>query len=314
MQGVQEVTVTSIVKKFISENEIDLAHIAADAYLDKFSVKEQLTGKADLLDLAGIFLANKDAVFAEKAFLALEKFYGVDAFNEDSLYTRAFNLEGIRDYESAYKYFKEIGTSKSFFHQALIKAYCLHEANTAKEIFAKLGAQEGSSPESITSLYHLGLINQWQGNLAQAKEAYLKVKEKIGSIYPYLEGQVLLRLAELEKNAPIEYKLKNFLDLALNEDSGVFGSSQVEIGLSTSKLKLKESLKVSTNIYTEPTGCMPIEKTFLWSGNLGVASPENQENKFDTSYEEPGIQIIYLVVASQSNNFERAVAFLEVVE
>ncbi len=298
---------------FYKQGNLELAENIYDVYIDKISsslTKDKVS--AILIDIAKMFVYNdaglNDPSYAEKLFQRAESLGGEGIFDEHLLYVRAFNLEKAKEYSSARdRYIVLINRFPSGLHfdEAVFKvgilyAYTGRDIKNAKIYFEKISSQEKITPQVISSIYQLGLLNQWEENFDKAKQYYAKAIEAAGDNFADTISLVKERLKEIEESRPIEYNLKTFMDVSLRQEYAYLDASKVSLKCSPYQGKKDESINVSSTVYMPASGCMQVENQYLWSGHLGKTSPQAENASFDASFSNTGTKEINLVATSSS--------------
>ncbi|MFA5145619.1 MAG: hypothetical protein WC723_06440 [Candidatus Omnitrophota bacterium] len=312
---------------FYKEGNLELSESIYNIYIDRAAgsmPKEKLipvlTGIAE--EFAYKDQGYCDPVYAEKIFKKIEELGGNRAFSEELMYLRAFNLEKARDYRKAKDAFVELTTAfpeTSHFDEALFKAgiidtYVLRDKKEGKSYFEKvIQKKQAPSPQVISSFYQLGLLSQWEDNPAGAKDYYNRLIEAAGKNYQQSAASARERLKEIEEARPMEYNLKTFLDICLNEEYAMFDMSKVELKSRPYKAKKEEPVNISTVAYTSPTGCLQVELQYLWSGDLGSNKPSSLgQSVLDTTYTETGTKVVGLLVVSPTGIIDRSLDLVDV--
>ncbi|MDD5730837.1 MAG: tetratricopeptide repeat protein, partial [Candidatus Omnitrophica bacterium] len=269
---------------FYKKGNLDLSELVYDIYMQraqKSLPKEKLI--PFLSDIAKMFSVTneglKDPAYAESVFKRIEEAGGKDAFDEELLYLRAFNLEKAKELVKAKENYAELvkkfpqtaHADEANFKVGIIFAYILKDQASALQYFEKLGAKDAASPQSISALYQLGLLSQWNNKLDEAKQYYAKLIEKAKTDFQDTVGLARERLKEVEGNSPIEYNLKTFLDVSFKEDYAQLDTTKLALQSSFSRLKIDQATNISSSVYTGETGCMQVALQYLWSGDLGKA-------------------------------------------
>lgn len=320
-----EQALKDIADGFYKEANLEVSEAVYDAYIERISQtysKEQLIPV--LTDIAKKFYAQstglKDGLYAEKIFARLEQIGGMEAFDEELLYLRAFNLEKLKSYPRARDLYQELlkrfpqtlHADEASFKIAAIHTYILRDSKTGREYFEKLSAKEPPSPQAISSIYHLGLISHWEGDITKAAEYYnsltARAKEAFGDTLALTQA----RLKEIEEGKPIEYNLKTFLDLSLKDEYDMFDTTKIDLGASLYRVNKEDKLDIFATPHIGQTGCMQIEIEYLWSGDLGTAEPGAKEVSFPTSYTQPGTKVLNIVVVSPSGYIDRNMEMIDV--
>jgi len=303
---------------FYKDGNLELAMSVYDIYIDRISKalpSEKLSAK--LFEIASLFVYKPKGLFdmdyAEKIYSRLESLGIKDTFNKETLYLRAFNLEKLKKYEEAAKFYQQLvdlfpDTSRydeAVYKIAMINAYGLANPAEAKKYFESLTSKAELSPQGIRSFYHLGLISQWAGDKESAKNNYdLLLKNAEG--YPLLVAQTQERIKEIEENREISYNLKTFLDLSLKKDAALLESNQLDLKSSSYVLEKAQNFSASSLVNMPQSGCNQVQLQYLWSGDLGGASPKVEEPSFEGSYPDLGTKEINLVVVSPTGIVDRS--------
>jgi len=313
--------------KFYQEGNLDLAENIYDAYIDRVSKtlsKEKLV--MILREIATIFAYKdegpSDPFYAEKIFKRLEDKAGKEAFDQQLLYLRGYNLEKAKEYPEAkavfdslaFRFPKSVYLDEIIFKSGLISAYVLRDKDKAKEYFKKLAQREKNfTPQAVSSLYQLGLLSQWEEDLTAAGNYYNRLLDVAAGNFSDTVALARERLKEIEESRPIEYNLKTFLDLSLKKENAGYDMSKIDLMSEPYQVKKRQDVSVESAVYTAPTGCMQIELQYLWSGHLGKAqTPSASQATFETSYSSNGTKEINLVVVSPTGIIDRSLDIVDI--
>ncbi len=306
--------------KFYKEGNSELAQAVYDVYLERAAKslsKEELT--AVLTEIAKAFL-DLDHLYAEKMFKKIEAAGTKDALTEELTLLRGLNLEKAKEYSQARDVYLDFierfpsapSSQKVNFRLGIISVYILRDIQTAKGHFKKIAALETPASEVISSLYHLGLLSQWEGDPSKAKEYYNSLLEKTKE--DFLETKVLAeeRLREINEEKTLDYNLKTFLDACLKEEYATLKIDKAQINPSVYSAKKGEEINITPLVSAEPSGCLQVEMQYLWSGHTGKTKPLANIPAFNTSYSEGGIKEICLVVVSPSGIIDRSIILIDI--
>ena len=306
------------------EGNLELAEALFDVYAARIIKSIPKEKSIPILTELAKTLAYKDGQtsdpdYAEKIFLKIEEIGGKNIFDEQLLYLRAFNLEKIKEYLRARDIYIDLlkrypegnYVDEANFKIGIIYTYVARDPKSGKTYFEKL-AQGPLSPESILSLYQLGLLSQWEQDSALAKEYYQKLLEKAAGGFTETVAQTRERLKEIEEIRPIEYNLKTFLDVSFKEEYAMLGMGKSDLRSQPYRPKKDEGLQVGTAPSTTESGCMQVELQYLWSGDLGKTKPLGNQTTFNTSYSDSGTKVINLVVVSPTDIVDRNMDILDV--
>jgi TolA-binding protein len=312
--------------QFFKQENLELAESIYDLYLDRISktvAKENLIPV--LIGLAEDFSYKDDGAndpfYAEKLFSKIEELAGKEAFNEELIYLRAFNLEKSKEYAKAKDKFLDLiktfpattHADEALFKAGLITAYVLRNKEEGRTYFERLLAKEGKmSPQGLSSLYQLGLLSQWEGDFDKAKTYYNKMIAQAGGDPPEIVVLAKMRLKEIEEARPIEYNLKTFLEATFKEEYAMLDMAKIDLKSHPYKVKKEYAVSVSSSVYVGETGCMQVELEYLWSGQLGKQTPASGQSMFNTSYSSSGTKEINLVVISPSGIIDRSIDMVDI--
>ena len=310
---------------FYKEGNLDLAQSLYDVYMERIQktlAKEKLL--PILIDIAKLFSYRdegpNDAFYAEKIFKKIEEIGTKDAFNEELIYLRAFNLEKAGEYRKAKDFYIDLvqrypqtaHRDEADFKQGIIYTYILRDIKNGRSYFEKLAQKEITSPQAISSLYQLGLLSHWQEDKVKAREYYNKLIEKAGDGFPETVTLAKERLKEIEEAKPIEYNLKTFLDASLKEEYASLDMTKLDLKSNPYRLKKDGQIDIKSSAYTAESGCLQVELQYLWSGHLGNSKPTNEQNSFATKYIQRGSKEINLVVVSPTGIIDRDIELVDV--
>ena len=315
-----------LASQFYQEGNLELSQNIYNAYMGRIN---NSASKEDILRelkfIAEAF-SYKDSGFydlnyAENIFQKIEDLGGIDAFNEDLIYMRGFNLEKNKSFEKAKniyslllkKYPKSRYAEELIFKSGIISTYVLRDSKEGLEYFKSLADKKETTPYSLGSLYQLGLIKQWEGDLSAAKNYYSKLIDKSKADK---EADVVLasqkRLKEIENKGPIEHNLKSFMDAALKKEFSGLDMSKIDLKSDIYNPKPKDDISMNAHVYLAASGCFNIEVQYLWSGDLGGMSPGVKDSGFKASYNNRGVKIIGLVLISPTGITDYAFDLIDV--
>lgn len=312
---------------FYKEGNLELSEIVYDSFIDRIikSLPKEKT-VPDLINIAKMFAYKNegpnDALYAEKIFKKIEDTAGKEALGEELVYLRAFNLEKAKEFLAAKDVYVDLAArfplsshvDEANYKIAVIFTYVSRDIKTGREYFDKLSQKEPSSPQAISSLYHLGLLSQWENDTAKAKDYYSKLVEKSKDGFHETSVLAKLRLKEIDELKPIEYNLKTFLDAALKED--LVSAITPNINASLYILNKDQEVKINSATNVPMNGCMPVELQYLWSGEIGKTRAASEElllsALFDTSYSETGTKVINLTIVSPAGTIDRSIDMVDV--
>ncbi|MCX5709814.1 MAG: tetratricopeptide repeat protein [Candidatus Omnitrophica bacterium] len=313
-----------IAVNFYKEGNLDLAESIFDSYIEK-AVKSLPKEKVvpELTEIASMFSykaeGQKDMVYAEKIFAQAEGFGGKEALNEEQIYLRALNLEKSKDWAKCADVYANLISrfpdskyaDRAAFKVAVISTYILRDRNKGADYFVKL-AEKNASAQSISSLYQLGLLSQWDKDYPKAKAYYNKLLEKAQNNFSETQTMVKARLKEIEGGLALESNLLAFLDDSLKKENSQFDMSRASLTLNPYSAAANSEIAVDSSALSGASGCMQVELQYLWSGDLGSATPQSAQSGFPTTYKDPGSKVIFLVVLAPSGTLDRALDFADI--
>ncbi|MCX5710925.1 MAG: tetratricopeptide repeat protein [Candidatus Omnitrophica bacterium] len=314
-----------IARDFYKEGNLDLAESIFDSYIEK-AIKSLPKEKVmpELTEIASMFSykteGQKDMVYAEKIFAKAESFGGNEALNEEQIYLRAFNLEKSKEWTKAGDVYSNLISrfpeskyaDRAAFKAGVISTYILRDKDKGAGYFVKLAEKGNASAQSISSLYQLGLLSQWGKDYPKAKAYYNKLLEKAQNNFSETQAIVKVRLKEIEGGKALENNLLNFLDDSLKEENSQFDMSRTSLTLNPYNAAVNSEITVGSNALSGASGCMQVELQYLWSGDLGSATPQSAQSSFPTTYKDTGSKVIFLVVLAPSGTLDRALDFADI--
>ncbi|MGA2774953.1 MAG: hypothetical protein ABSE81_02690 [Candidatus Omnitrophota bacterium] len=312
---------SNIAAGFLKEGNTELAETIYDVYIERLSKKSTKDKLCSYLTgLTKEFALAKDMLYAEKLFAKIVETLGLSCLDEGLNYLRALNLEKAKEYHKAMdlyldfsqKYPQSIHHDEALFKAAVIDTYILRERKTGSDYFVKLTEQEKLSTQSVSALYHLGLLAQWDNDAQKAKAYYNKLIEKAGQDFSEVVLNVKDRLKEIEGSQPLENNLRLFLDLTFKEANSQFDMSQVNLTASPYFVKKDTQATINSNTNAASSGCLPVDLQYFWAGDLGSAKPQANMAGFPTSYKEPGTKVIFLVVTVSGSFLDRSLDMLDI--
>lgn len=311
--------------KFYQEGNLELSESIYDIYIERISKAfSEYMLIQELKPIAVAFsykdIEPCDMLYAEKIFKKIEESGGVKAFDEELMYMRGFNLEKNKEYRQAkdvYSLLLKIYPKSRYADEASFKAgviftYALRDPKSGSEYFSKLVDKEPVTAYSLSSLYQLGLLKQWEGDFSSAKGYYDKL---IGKSQEGVTGILQLaksRLTEIEEGASMEHNLKAFIDASLKKEFANLDMGKVDLKSDIYRPKSGESIEMSASVYLASSGCFSIDLQYLWSGDLEGANPGIREPGFKASYQNEGTKIVGLVLISPSGITDYAFDLIDV--
>ncbi|MDD5771139.1 MAG: tetratricopeptide repeat protein, partial [Candidatus Omnitrophica bacterium] len=310
---------------FYKDGNLELAEEIYNIYIDRISKKmktEELI--KELFDLAGLFVykpaGQYDMSYAEGIYARIEGLGTERSFDQESIYMRAFNLEKLGDYKKAGELYSRliqlypdsVHSDEAVYKIGVISAYTLADIAKAREYLERLIAKITVNPHVISGYYQLGLLAQWEGDLLKAKEYYEALLKNSGEGYAEMKTLVNQRLKEIEENRQIEYALRVFMDAMLKKENIPAETGSSELKISSFVLDKGQSAEVSTFANMPESGCNQVQLQYLWSGDLGGASPEASDANFKCSYQDPGTKEINLVIISPAGVTDSSFVMVDV--
>ncbi|MDD5019995.1 MAG: hypothetical protein PHH75_05250 [Candidatus Omnitrophica bacterium] len=299
---------------FAQQKNIYLAKTLFEGYLEQFA------GDPEVLAKETVLVADKfahqgyeealDPVYAESLYQKAFDLAGQKAFTSSSQYSRAFNLERMKEYIPAFEaygrfleaYPQESRRREVEFRRGVLAAYAKKDTASALEIFLRLKDESVLDRNGLSSLYQLGLLNQWQENKEAAKGFYGVLLDSVtqGGLDPQKDGLAVLareRLAEIEENKEMKYGLRLFLE-------GIFRAPASPAGVDlTARPAVAAAFKSVSLIVTTSnpqTGCMTPQLAYEWSGEMGSLQNIPNVAELTTDYALPGIRVVHVAVLGQN--------------
>ncbi|MDD5120739.1 MAG: hypothetical protein PHR84_05465 [Candidatus Omnitrophica bacterium] len=315
--------------EFYKDGNLDLAQTVYDIYIEKIT-KELPQDKLvpELFEIAGLFVYKAEGLFdmayAENIYSKIEQIVPKDAFGQEEIYLRAFNLEKYKEYQKAgglYLKLIELYPETKHYDEAvykiaMINAYALLPAPAnlaeARKYLGLLASKTVFTPQVIKSFYHLGLFAQWEGDNAIAKDYYSLLLKNAADSYPSITSQARERLKEIEENKEMEYNLKTFLDLSLKSDSSLIELGKAELKSSSYMLVKNKEFTASSLVSMPQSGCNQVQLQFLWSGDLGGADPGVEQSNFEGAYPDTGTKEVNVVIISPAGTIDRSFVMMDV--
>ncbi len=309
---------------FLKQGNAELAEVMYTVYLDRISKtfsKDKL--RLELIEIAKQFSYSRDNAYnleyAESVFARLEKAEGIEAFDEPLLYLRAFNLEKAGKYDQACAMYEDLikmfpeseRIDKLSFKLGVIYAFVKKDVAKASVYWNMVVQSSSAGPYGPSGAYMLGIVNQWQGDTAEAKKFFAQITDKSKDVYPQTAALAAARLKEIEGGKPMEYSLKSFLDVTLDPGSSQFNMSRAEIVPAAFVVKKGETIVMSANAVLPESGCMQVQLQYYWSGDIESEVPF-QESSFNAVFNEPGTKVICIVVTTPSGVIDRSFQMIDV--
>lgn len=317
-------TLQQVADEIYQQGNAALSALVYDAYIERI-VKSEPKEKviAELFSIAKLFAYKdkgvSDPEYAEKIFSKIEEIGGIEAFNEESMYLRGWNLEKFHAYqETKARYlallekFPQTSRHDELVYKCgIISAYALRDMAAGMGYFEQLSTAANITPQVVSSIYQLGLLSQYKKDLEKAKGYYSKLVELAGDKFSDTVSLAKERLKELEGAGEIEYNLRTFLDVTFKEEYTAYDMSKVDVRSSSYKLLKDEKANISASTFMPESGCMSVDINYLWSGHLGAAKPSADQAGFSTSYSDPGTKEVNVVVISPAGIVDRRVDMLD---
>jgi len=261
-----------------------------------------------------------DLAYAEEIYAKIEGLGGKNAFNQETIYLRAFNLEKMNVYQDAQKLYlqlTQIYPDTKYFDEAtykvaMIDAYTWANLNEARKYFEILAAKTVFSPQVISAFYQLGLLAQWEGSLVKAKDYYDRLLKNAQDKFTGIAAQAKDRLKEIQENGQLSYNLKTFLDLSFQKESALIEMNKAELNSSSYILEKNQNNTVSSIVNMPQSGCNQVELQYLWSGDLDGAKPAVTEGSFQCAYSDAGTKAVNIVIISPAGAISRCFTMLDV--
>ena len=324
-EKITDLELKTIAAGFYKEGNLELAEAVYNIYIERTQKSLSLDKFIqELFEIASMFIYKPtglfDMVYAENIYERIEELGQKDAFSQEQIYLRAFNLEKMKDYKKAKEFYLQLIQSyadtkyfdEATYKIAMIDAYVLADIKEARSYFEKLTSKLPITPQVISSFYQLGLFSQWEGDLVKAKDYYNALVINSGDVQNSNLSQAKARLQEIEENRPLDYNLKTFLDLSFKDAGNSLEMERSELAADDYILEKGQKIAVSSLVNMPESGCNQVELQYLWSGNLGQASLSVTSPGFECSYSDAGTKEINLVLVSTSGIVGRSFIMVDV--
>jgi TolA-binding protein len=325
--GLTEPEYLTTAERFYADGNLALAQSMYAMYREKVRSRSQEdpAGAAQaLIDVAVRFAYKPDAAsdpaYAEEVFAEAAALKPVESWDEQVFYTRAYNLEKAKDFAGARKlyvaylaaYPQAPAAPVARYKSGLIAAFVLGDMAAAAADFKALSEQERPAhPFAAASLYQMGVLEQWQGNVKSAQALYTKAVS-LGTADPDTMALALARLDEIKRGEPLNDNLKTYLDITFGPDRIMYTMQKASLTAEPAAVSLNERLQARSQAMIGSTGCFAVGLEYLWAGTLGEVLPQPQEESFTTSYANPGVKDIKLVVVSPTGIVDKAFDIVDV--
>ena len=361
LSATADAQIKAVAAGFYKEANLELAQTVYDIYIERVSKSLSLEKLIpELFEIASMFVYKAsglhDMTYAEKIYTRIEGLAPLEvraigaaitsgdllltglgqknAFNQGTIYLRAFNLEKMKDYKKAaelYLQLIQLYPETKYFEEAvykiaMINAYVSADIKEARNYFEKLTAKPKISPQRTSGFYQLGLLAQWEGDKAQARDYYNALIKDSGDNQPVTVAPGLIgaagtrscaalageRLKEIEENKPLSYNLRTFLDASFKDADASLEMSRSALEPSVYILEKGQKVTVSSVVNLPESGCSQVEVQYLWSGNLGGANPGVTDADFQGSYPDAGTKEINLIIVLPTGIVDRSFAMVDV--
>jgi len=322
---ITDLELKTIAAGFYKEKNLELAQTVYDLYIEK-TQKSFAPDKfiAELFEIASLFVYKANGLYdmdyAEKIYALIQASGQKDVFNQETIYLRAFNLEKNSAYKDAQKFYLQLTQNypdskyfqEAIYKIAMINAYVLADLNEAQRYFQMLASETVATPHVISSLYQLGLLSDWQGDLVKASSYYDLLLKNAQGKYITIVALANERIKEIQENKPLSYNLKTFLDLSLKNDSTLIEINKSQLKSASYILEKNQNNTISSLVNMPQSGCNQVELQYLWSGDLGSANPGAGESNFQGVYVDPGTKEINMVIISPAGTVDRSFIMVDV--
>ncbi len=299
---------------FLEEKNIYLAKTIFDAYLKKVPQDPKLLA-GSIVSIADKFADNGwkeglDPFYAEELYTRAAALGGAGAFEAESQYLRAFNLERMKNYKQSFKEYKKFLDAypessrlpEVYFRLGVLAAYAQKDIPSAQAYFLKIRDEFPQDVLCVYGLYQLGLLKQWKEDFPEAKKSYelcLSGAQEAGFDMDRAKTVLLAkeRLREIDEGKSFKYSLKLFFEETFKEAAGEapFGLS-VDLTARPSKAHLEKHVKYEVTTSNPQTGCMMPLYSYEWSGETGGMSNIPNSPELITVYARPGIKVVQVAV------------------
>ena len=299
-------------QEFLEAGNMYLAKALFENYLGRLKSDAELQAKETVL-IADKFVhtgskEGLDPVYAESLYAQAAQ-ESKTAFDGSSLYRRAYNLERLKEFKSAYDQYKDLMArfpqaaplNEINFRCGVLSAYALKDIEAASAYFLKISEDTVKGPATLSAIYQLGLLNQWKEDKERAQgfyQALLEAAQAIG--VDMTKNELVLmaqeRLKEIEAAKDIKHGLKIFLDGVLKTEKEPNPSFVVDLTAHPAKASLNEAVKFVVTTSNPQTGCMTPNYSYEWSGEVGDMSNIPNSPEVTTSYTEPGVKVTHVAV------------------
>lgn len=318
----------NLAESFLEEGKIDYAISLYEAYLEKAADTQVEEGViiGKMFDIAQKFVHSGwqeglDPFYAEKVYQKIDSLYSQKVFSGQAQYQRAYNLERSKEHNSCLVEYLELVTNfpkykdkdRIYFRLGVISAYIFAEIDEAKEYFLKVAEDYPNSVDYLNSLYHLGLLDHWQGNTEAAMKHYLSIQRAMKDVQvkPEIAELSESRIKEIVEGEEIGYNLRTFLEATL-ADKEEKKHIQLELYAKSAKENKGNPIKFLTNSYFLDTGCIQQDFTYLWSGQLGDNQAPFNEDTFQTSYPDLGTKVVNVVLVGPSGAVDGTIEIADI--
>ena len=299
-------------ERFLKEGHVYLAKSVFGTYLDRLSGKNELQAR-EMVAIADKFAYNGgeeglDPMFAETMYKKAFDLAGAAAFNKDSQYLRAFNLERMKDSEGSVNEYKNLLTAypdypskqEVYFRIGVLAAYAQKNIALAEEYFTKIRDEFPKDPLMLSSLYQLGLLSQWKKDFDKAKGFYNALIEGAKTQGMDLEKNEIVslakeRLKEIEEQKEIAYGLRLFLEGTFKEKEGP-SFMNVDLTGRPAKEAAGKPVKFVATTSNPQTGCMTPNYSYEWSGEVGNVVNIPNSPELVTDYASASIKVVSVAV------------------
>jgi tetratricopeptide (TPR) repeat protein len=299
---------------FLDQGNVYLAKSMYEKYLDAF-FPEPTARAAEMVMIADKFAhpgtrPALDPVYAESLYQQAAELSPATVFGADSLYRRAYNLERLKDTEAALAEYQSLveryldfsRRPEALFRMGVLTAYAQKDIAKAQEYFKKIVTDFPDDVLVPAALYQAGLLDQGQKKNDDAKAAYDAVMAEAAKrgLDPDKDELVLLtreRLSEIAEGKDIKYGLRLFLEQTFKTSAEISqGSLAVDVMADPPVDSRDTPLRFLVTTSNPQTGCMMPDFSYEWSGETGTIANIPNAAELTTSYREPGLKVVCVVV------------------
>ncbi|MDD4910604.1 MAG: hypothetical protein PHR44_08030 [Candidatus Omnitrophica bacterium] len=306
----------------LEEGSVELAQALFDSFIERIRPQQKEDAAGELSGIVERFSCegeNFDVEYSEKVFAMLNEI-SAGSPGEDLLYLRAKNLQhagllvpaAVEFEKLLYNFPKGRHLDEAEFKLGIINLYVVGNQGRGRELLSGIIARPAAGAYYPLSLYHLGLICQWNNDHKCALDHYGKILSMDEEMSSDIKDEAGLRISEINNGSSIEHNLKTFLDACLRQETGQAAIPILDLKASPIPIPKNKEVDFSVPAFISSAGCFPQKTGYLWSGQIPGEKPLSDSPEFSVTYGQAGTKVVNIVAVNPSGAASRAIAIIDV--